>query len=178
MTELRIESATFETPAAYQPWVHFPITLSQQSGTLRLADGRLSFTRSRGRVVFDGPIGEFHSLAPCYGGGGVHLWQRDRCHVLVFQQYGIPPVAGEGLLGLAISLEAVREAAVDLPRSRALVRTWRALLPTLIAGAPPPGVHVRPPWSTSRFWVGVGAAVLGATAVMLGAIVGLVALTS
>jgi hypothetical protein len=177
VTATGAESQPIETPAQYQRFVRFPLTFTQLSGTLRLAEGRLTFTRSRGRQVFDGAITEFHSFAPCYAGLGFHIWQGNRCHVLVFQRYGMPPVGSLGLIGLALSLEATREAVENLPKAIADARRWQLILPPLVVSSPPPGVHVRPPLSTPKYWAAVSAAVLGMVAVVLGVIVAAVALT-
>jgi hypothetical protein len=177
MTAPDLKSQPLETPAQYQRFIRFPVTFTQQSGTLRLAEGRLTFTRSRGRQVFDGALTEFHSFAPCYAGLGFHIWQGSRCHVLVFQRYGIPPVGSLGLIGLALSLEATREAADDLPRSIADARKWQHALPPLIVSSPPPGVHVRPPLSTPKYWAAMSGAVLGLVTVALGLVAVAVVLT-
>jgi hypothetical protein len=170
------DAEPLESWAQYQRFVRFPVTFTQQSGMLRLADGRLSFTRSRRRTVFDGALSEFHSFAPCYAGLGFHIWQGARCHVVVFQRYGIPPVGSLGLIGVALSLEATREAADHLPRSIADARKWRSVLPALITSSPPSGLHVRPPLSTPKYWAAVSGAVLGTVTVMLGIVVAAVVL--
>jgi hypothetical protein len=161
---------TLETAAQYQRFVHFPVTFTQWSGTLRLARGRLAFTRSRDREVFAGELSEFHSFAPCYAGLGFHIWQANRRHVVVFQRYGVPPVASLGMIGLALSLEATREAIDNLPPSMADARTWRTVLAPLVTSPPPAGVHVSPPLSTRGYWAAVISAVLGLVAISLGAI--------
>lgn len=171
------ESQPLETPAQYQRFARLPVTFTQQSGVLRLADGRLSFTRSRGRKVFDGALAEFHSFAPCYAGLGFHIWQGSRRHVVVFQRYGIPPVGSLGLIGLALSLESTREASENLPRSIADARKWQSVLPALVASSPPPGVHVRPPLSTPKYWAAMIGAVLGMVTLTLGLVVAAVVLS-
>jgi hypothetical protein len=56
-------------------YVVLRLTVGMRSGTMRLADGRLRYTRKRKhRVVFDAPVGEFHSLARSSWGTGFHLW--------------------------------------------------------------------------------------------------------
>jgi hypothetical protein len=171
-----LASQPLETPAQYQRFARFPVTFTQQSGTLRLANERLSFTRSRARQVFNGALNEFHSFAPCYAGLGFHIWQGSRCHVMVFQRYGIPPVGSLGLIGLGLSLEATREASEGLPRSIADSRKWQRVLRPLIVSSPPPGVKVRPPLSTPKYWAAVAASVLGLVTVALGLVVAGVAL--
>jgi hypothetical protein len=173
-----VGSQPLETAAQYQRFVRFPVTFTQQSGTLRLGEGRLTFTRSRGRQVFNGALSEFHSFAPCYAGLGFHIWQGSRCHVVVFQRYGIPPVGSLGVIGLVLSLEATREASENLPRSIADAQKWQSILPPLIVSSPPAGVHVRPPLSTPRYWAAVIGAVVGLVTVALGIVVAAVVLTS
>jgi hypothetical protein len=168
---------TLETSAQYQRCVHFRTVLTQLSGTLRLETEHLTFVRKRGQRVFDGAIGEFHSYAPCYAGSGFHLWQGSVRHVLIFQRYGMTPVGSSTPIGLAITLEAIREAAENLPRATADARAWAAVLPQLVRSSPPVGVHVRPPFSPRKFWAVVSATVVGFTALLVGTILGVVALT-
>lgn len=170
MREQQLVDDALETPAQYQRFIRVPVTFTQQSGTLRLAAGRLSFRRSRGRVVFDGALGDFHSFAPCYAGLGFHIWQGSRCHVVVFQRYGIPPIGSLGLIGLVLSLEATREAIERLPKSVSDARKWQRVLPALITSSPPLDVRVRPPFSTRKYWAAVSGAVIGLVAASLGLI--------
>lgn len=171
------ESETLETPAKYQRFARLPVTFTQQPGTLRLAQSRLTFTRSRGQEVFDGPLRDFHSFASCYAGLGFHIWQGSRRHVLVFQRYGIPPVGSLGLIGLALSVEATREAVENLPRSIADARRWQMILPALIRSSPPHGVRVRPPLTTAKYWAAVSGAVVGLVTASLGVIFAAILLT-
>ena len=172
-----VGSTTIETPAQLQRFPHCPVTFTQQSGTLRLAGRRLTFTRSRGRQVFDGDLGDFHSFAPCYAGLGFHLWQGRHRYVLVFQRYGVPPLGSLGLVGLALSIEATRQAGKNLPKSLADARLWQHTLAPLITSRPPQGVQVRPPLSTPKYWAAVCGAVLGIVIVGLGLIFAAVVLT-
>ena len=58
--------------------VLLPVTFGLRAGSMRLAGGRLRYARKRkNRVVFDAPLGEFHSFARSSWGTGFHLWHGD-----------------------------------------------------------------------------------------------------
>ncbi len=65
---MRTVSTELEAPVDL---VLLPVTFGLRSGTMRLADGRLTYTRAwRRRVVFDAPLHEFHSFARSSMGTG------------------------------------------------------------------------------------------------------------
>ena len=109
--------------------VVLPVTFGLRAGNLRLADGRLTFTRRRGRVVFDAPVHELHSVARSSLGTGFHLWHGPTRYRFVVHHPVLPSEYGPG--GLASTVEAVdqlRRGIVTTARSRAEVDRWHDAL--------------------------------------------------
>ena len=155
--------------------VVLPVTFGLRAGNLRLADGRLTFTRRRGRVVFDAPVHELHSVARSSLGTGFHLWHGPTRYRFVVHHPVLPSEYGPG--GLASTVEAVdqlRRGVVTTARSRAEVDRWHDALSPVIAPAPPVGIDVHPPWSPWRFVVGMLAGSIAATLVLVAAIAAVV----
>jgi hypothetical protein len=155
--------------------VVLPVTFGLRAGTMRLADGRLTFTRRRGRVVFDAPVHEFHSVARSSLGTGFHLWHGATRYRFVVHHPVLPAEHGPG--GLADAVEAVdqlRQGIVATARSRAEVDRWHDALAPVIAAVPPAGVEVRAPWSSARFLVTMLAGATTATLVLVAAIAAVV----
>jgi hypothetical protein len=133
-------------------YVVVPLTFGLRSGTMRLADGHLTYTRTRKqRVVFDAPVGEFHSFARSSWGTGFHLWHgatRHRCSLY----HPVPPVEvgpevpdwveDVNQFGRSLSMQAISRAEVD---------RWHDALVSVIAPQAPPGLRVRPPLSGAGF---------------------------
>jgi hypothetical protein len=133
-------------------YVVVPLTVGFRSGTMRLADGRLTYTRTRKhRVVFDAPVGEFHSFAPSSWGTGFHLWHGATRHRFSLY-HPVPPVelAPEvpdwvedvNDFGRSLQMQAISRAEVD---------RWHDALVPVIAPQAPPGLRVRPPLSRAGF---------------------------
>jgi hypothetical protein len=119
-----------------------PITLLMKRGQLRLADGRLSFTRSNNRVVFDAPMSEIHSVDK--SSFGITLWHgTTRYRFAIGQKYragassGIPLVAEVAAVG---AIEDYRDARLGAD-------VWVSMLRPL-AGPAPQGVEVKASWPT------------------------------
>jgi hypothetical protein len=129
-----------------------PVTFGLRSGTMRLADGRLTYTRQRKqRVEFDAPVGEFHSFARSSWGAGFHLWHGATRHRFSLY-HPVPPVE----LGPEVPdwVEDINHFSGSLTMqaiSRAEVDRWHDALVPMIAPQPPPGVRVRPPLSRAGF---------------------------
>lgn len=67
-----------------------PIPTVSQWGTLRLDDGRLSFTKKSGDTVFDVPANEIHSVRPMTS-MGIHVWHGTTRYRLAA---GVPSIPG------------------------------------------------------------------------------------
>ena len=133
-------------------YVVFPLTFGWRSGTMRIADGRLTYTRKRKqRVVFDAPLGEFHSFAQSSWGTGFHLWHGTTRHRFSLY-HPVPPVElGPEVPDWVEDVDHFRRSVQMQAISRAEVDRWHAALVPVIAPQAPPGVRVRPPLSTAGF---------------------------
>jgi len=137
-----------------------PITTFSSSGTLRLADGRLSFTTGlRHRVLFDVPVNELHSVARS-AVTGLHLWHGStRYRLSVGSPVYVPGIgtaAAEVVTGLPLDLRG----RFEMDRAnRATADSWLSLLQPHESTAPA-GVRVRRPWPTWAIWVTVVAVTL------------------
>ncbi len=173
----------YEGEAEFLRWL--PITLVSSSGTLRLADGRLSFTTDlRHKVLFDVPVGEIHSVSRSMN-NGLHLWHGPNRYRLaagnVVYVPGVGTVAGGAvggalagaLVGAAELGDAGASAAsipgrVSLDRAnRAQADTWFDVLRARQTD-PPVGVRVRPPWPNWAWWLGIFGFVLVFAAAVTG----------
>jgi hypothetical protein len=133
-------------------YVVFPLTFGLRSGTMRLADGRLTYTRKRkGRVVFDAPLGEFHSFARSSLSTGFHLWHGAARHRFVVYHPVLPVELGPGVLDLVEDADQLRLSLTAHAISRAEVDRWHDAIVPVIAAQPPRGVRVRPPLSRGKF---------------------------
>jgi hypothetical protein len=132
----------------------FPLTLGLRSGTLRLAGGRLTYTRKRKRrVVFDAPVGEFHSFARAYRGTGFHLWHGSTRHRFLVYRPVLGVELGPSLAAEAIEgFDRMRKGLAQEALSRAEVDGWHDALVPHIAASAPPDVAVRRPLRGARFW--------------------------
>jgi hypothetical protein len=133
-----------------------PLTLTERSGRLRLADDRLSFIRRRGRVVFDAPLREFHSFAPAFGGQGFHLWHREARYRFrlpgrrdVYTRYAFSDGVGE----VAGSAKDIASAWANFRDAQAGTEVWRKALLERISTRPPAELRIRPPLQGARFWL-------------------------
>ena len=135
----------YETPAAYRAG-RVPTYWNQHPGVLRLADGRLSFVETDGKVRFDVPVAECHSLAEAELGTALAVWHGATRHRVVVtgssQPASLPSmVVGEGALGTALGAGAVAQNLDLHHQMTGGVDAWMALLGPLVAPAPPPGVR-------------------------------------
>ena len=153
-----------------------PITIGLRAGTMRLADGRLRYTRRfRGRVVFDAPIGEFHSLAPSSWGTGFHLWHGATRHRFMVYHPVVPVTVGTGLVAdLAEGVGTFSQSLASHARSQAEVQSWQDALAPMIALHAPPDVRVRPPLSKRGYALAVATFVLTGTLVVVAAVAAIV----
>ena len=147
-----------------------PINGATRSGTLRLADGRLSFTRSRDRVVFDVPMAEVHSVATTKI--GFNLWHGATRYRVTF----VPSVhqmnTGHDLLDIGIAASGAIQALAEYGNTRQVSQQWvDALAP--LAGQPPPGLRVPEPWG----WWQYTALIVGITLRIGGVVTGIVLLS-
>ena len=155
--------------------VILPVTFGLRAGTLRLADGRLTFTRRRGRVVFDAPVHELHSVARSSLGTGFHLWHGATRYRFVVHHPVLPSEVGPGgLAGTVEAIDQLRQGIVTTVLSRAEVDRWHDALVPVVAPTPPVGVEVRAPWSPRRFVVAMLAGATAATLVLVAAIAAVV----
>lgn len=130
-----------------------PITLGMRPGAMRLANGRLRYTRKfRNRVLFDAPVQEFHSFARSSWGTGFHLWHGTTRYRFAAYNPVVPMELGTGVVSeLADSVSAFNRSLVATALSRSTVDRWHDALVPLIAPHPPPTVRVRPPLSPVAF---------------------------
>jgi hypothetical protein len=160
--------------------VLLPITFGLRSGTMRLADGRLTYTRKRRReVVFDAPLDEFHSFARASMGTGFHLWHGSTRYRFVSYHPVLPAEYGSGLVANAAeSVVQMRQGLAKTALSRADVDRWHDTLAPAIAPAPPRGVDVRPPLSSGRYLAAVLGLATAATIVVIAVITAIVLMTA
>jgi len=156
MTQSATQPVIFESHADLLAAV--PVTFLMKSGTLRLADGRLSFTRSRNRVVFDAPMSEIHSVAT--NAFGITVWHGPKRYRFAIGHKSRVGVHSDNALIAAASLPG---AISDYREARQGAGDWAATLRPL-AGAVPSGVAVSAPWPMWKMM-----------SVILGGIVGIVA---
>jgi hypothetical protein len=136
-----------------------PLTLLSTSGTLRLQDGRLSFTRTRGTEVFDVPAQELHSVA--ISAMGLTVWHdRQRYRFAIGNRHTNVPVNGP--VGAVIALAEMPAAVAEYRAGRDLTRAWFDTL-SPFAAEPPDGLQVRAPWP---LWVWA-VSILAATLVLI-----------
>jgi hypothetical protein len=159
--------------------VLLPVTFGLRSGTMRLADGRLAYTRTRRHeVVFDAPLDEFHSFARSSMGTGFHLWHGSTRYRFVSYHPVLPSEYGSSLVAdAAESVVQLREGLAKTALSRAEVDRWHDALAPVIAPTPPAGVQVRPPLSSGRYLAAMLGLATAATLVLI-AIIAAVVLTT
>jgi hypothetical protein len=141
--------------------------LAQKSGTLQLAFGRLRFATTRGRVVFDLPLSELHSLGVGELGTAIDVWHRDKRHRVSLAgppEFMLPSATGADPL---IGAMAVESGVKQTRREREKARAWKELLEPYIAVQPPPGVKVRRPMGNVAYAISVMLLVLLATAAIV-----------
>jgi hypothetical protein len=133
-------------------YVVLPLTFGLRSGTMRLADGRLMYIRTRKqRVVFDAPVGEFHSFARSSWGTGFHLWHGTTRHRFSLFHPVLPAELGPDVPDWAEDVDHFGRSLTMQALSRAEVDRWHDALVPVIAGHAPPGLRVRPPLSKIGF---------------------------
>jgi len=174
---MRTATAELEAPLDL---VLMPVTFGLRSGTMRLADGRLTYTRTRRRqVVFDAPVHEFHSFGRSAMGTGFHLWHGSTRHRFVSYDPVIPTELGSSLVAdAAESVVQVRQGIAKTARSRAEVDRWHDTLVPAIAPSAPSGVEVRPPFSSGRYLLAMLGLATAATLVLILIITAIVLITS
>lgn len=148
-----------------------PINGATRSGTLRLADGRLSFTRSRNRVVFDVPMAEVHSVATTKI--GFNLWHGETRYRFTFAPSVSTMKSGHDLLDVAIGATGARKALAEYGNAREVSQQWVDALAPLV-GQPPPGLHVPEPWG----WWQYTAVIVGIILLIGGVVTGIVLLSA
>jgi len=153
-----------------------PITLGLRSGTMRLADGRLRYTRRwRRRVLFDAPVDEVHSLAPSSWGTGFHLWHGATRHRFMVYHPVVPVTVGTGLVAdLAEGVGTIGRSLASHALSQREVASWQDTLAPVIAPHPPSGVRVHPPLSKRGYALAVVAFVLTTTLLVIAAVTAIV----
>jgi hypothetical protein len=143
--------------------------LAQASGTLQLAFGRLRFTTTGGRVVFDLPLSELHSLGVGELGTAIDVWHGDKRHRVSLAgppEFMLPSAAGADPLIAAMGVES---GVKQTRREREKAQAWKELLEPYIAPQPPPGVKVRRPMGNVAYAASVGLLVLLTTAAIVAA---------
>jgi hypothetical protein len=160
--------------------VLLPVTFGLRSGTMRLADGRLTYTRRRRReVLFDAPLDEFHSFGRSSMGTGFHLWHGTTRYRFVSYHPVLPAEYGSSLVANAAeSVVQMRQGLAKTALSRADVDRWHAALTPVIAQTPPAGVEVRPPLSSGRYLAAILGLATAATIVLIAIITAVVLMTA
>ncbi len=162
-----------------------PFGIGKRRVRLSIDGGQLTVTRvpyvGGERVVVQGPLSEFHSVAPSRRGRGLHLWHGDRLFRLTgksttggggsstWSNLGDDPVSAViGLILLPFLLFSLIGLYGDVVASQRknVATTLRWLGP--VVGSPPPGLEVRPPlpggWLSAARWT-LRLAVVGALVV-------------
>ena len=171
VTLLAVADAEFSSKASLLRWV--PISLFMVDGTLGVHDGRLTFTRSRDRVVFDAPVGELHSISRG-AGAALYVWHGSRRLRFITGQVYVHHVrTGNDLLDTVTGVSAIGRAFAADAAAKDTRDQWLELLVPL-AGDPPPGLTVKRPWPTWAWFL----AVIGATLVLVAIIVAAVFATA
>jgi hypothetical protein len=133
-------------------YVVVPLTFGLRSGTMPLADGRLTYARTRKhRVVFDAPVGEFHSFARSSWGTGFHLWHGATRHRFSLYHPVMPVEFGPEVPDWVEDVNHFGRSLQMQAMSRAEVDRWHDALVPVIAAQAPPGLRVRPPLSRAGF---------------------------
>lgn len=112
-----------ETPAN-QLIGPYPATFMMRHGTLRLADDRLSFTRDRGKVIFDAPAHEFHDFQLGRVKESFKLWHGDTKYV-IYMDPGFQVSAAFTLGGAAVG---IAKGVSMHHRQRAAAELWTRVL--------------------------------------------------
>jgi hypothetical protein len=147
-----------------------PITLFTRSGRLRLAGNRLSFTRSRERVVLDVPVSELHSVATSFI--GFTVWHGKRRYRFTTHEPQTV-VQGPGIVGATVAAAQLPEALARYREEKQLAQAWRDVLAPLV-GPTPDDVRVRAPWP-GWAWI---LTIVAATLVLIAAFVGITLATA
>jgi hypothetical protein len=160
-------------------YVVVPLTVGMRPGTMRLADGRLVYARKRKqRVVFDAPVGEFHSFARSSWGTGFHLWHGATRHRFSLYQ-PVPPVElGPDVPDWIEDVDQFSRSLAVHAVSRAQVDRWYDALVPVIAPTAPPGVTVRPPLSRAGFFAAALGFAVSMTLVVAAIVTAIVLATS
>ncbi len=163
-----------ESPGGYRvgpcdPGIPLFTMLAQPSGTLQLAFGRLRFTTTGGRVVFDLPLAELHSLGVGELGTAIDVWHGDTRHRVSLAgppEFMVPSAAGADPI---IGAVGVTSGVTQTRREKEKARAWRDLLEPYVAADPPPGVKVRRPMGNAAYVVSASLLILLATAAICAA---------
>ena len=176
---MRMRTATTELEGPLD-LVLLPVTFGLRSGTMRLADGRLTYTRRRRQhVEFDAPLDEFHSFARSSMGTGFHLWHGSTRYRFVSYHPVLPAEYGSSLVAdAAESVVQLRQGLARTALSRADVDRWHDTLVPVIAPQPPVGVDVRPPLSSGRYLAAMLGLATAATLVLIAIITAIVLMTA
>jgi hypothetical protein len=160
--------------------VLLPVTFGLRAGTMRLADGRLTYTRKRrDEVVFDAPLDEFHSFARSSMGTGFHLWHGTTRYRFVSYHPVLPAEYGSSLAAnVGENVVQMRQGLAKTALSRADVDRWCEALVPQIAPAPPTGLDVRPPLTARRYLAAMLGLATAATVVLIAVITAIVLMTA
>jgi hypothetical protein len=140
----------------------------------------LRYTRRfRKRVVFDAPVGEFHSFARSSWGAGFHLWHGATRHRFLAYHPAVPVTMGTGVAAdVTEGVSMMRQGLAAHARSQHDVESWAAVLTPLVAAQPPAGVRVRPPLSRRAYVLAMLAFALTTTLLLVAAITAVVYATT
>ncbi len=160
-----------QSPGGYRvgpcdPGIPLFTMLAQTSGTLQLAFGRLRFSTPGGRVVFDLPLAELHSLGVGELGTAIDVWHGDKRHRVSLAgppELMLPPSAGSDLL---IGAVAVTSGVQQTRREKEKAQAWKALLEPYVAADPPPGVKVRRPMGNAAYVASVSLLIVLTTVII------------
>ncbi|MCC5950524.1 MAG: hypothetical protein JJU45_00360 [Acidimicrobiia bacterium] len=149
-----------------------------KEGTLRLVDGRLSFTTRRGVVVFDEPLGALHSVAPSELGAGLDVWSGPVRHRIVFPGTSDAIVVSNapGVMGVVDAAAGFEQSVRAHRGAKRVVEQWLEVLGDAVAAEAPAGVRVRRPRTGALFVLTMVLKLFVAAAAIGGAVVAAVLL--
>ncbi len=149
-----------------------PIAVGAPAGRLRLAGGRLTFTKSKGGVIVDLPVAELHSVSA--SSIGLVVWHGTRRYRFAVGP-GNTAIHGTGAIGGALAIAQLPDEIKAYRTGVAMIAAWVDAIKAQAHGVPPDGLKIHKPWGTVKTVLVV---VAGATVVVVGTIVLALVLTS
>ena len=149
-----------------------PIAIGATPGRLRLAGGRLTFTKNKGGVIVDLPVAELHSVSA--SSIGLIVWHRTRRYRFAVGP-GNTAIHGTGAIGGVLAIAQLPDEIKAYKTGVAMIAAWVDAIKAQAHGVPPDGLKIHKPWGTVKTVLVV---VAGATVLVVGPIVIALVLTS